>query len=169
MPEQLLAKHPFCGDMNDDDRSELLALAEPVTFQKGEKIITQGQTEQNLWIVLEGNCQVMRQTEMGFQVMLAELGPHSHFGEVSFFNTDPNSATVTAQSDMKLLRITRAAYDQLYAEGKPVALKLTCNSLQQLAERIRRMDQWITDLICDGQKKPTFSEWTAFRDILFHE
>ena len=107
MTNNTLSQLPFCCGMTDDERSQLLEIAEHVQFNKGEKLVTQDQLKQNLWIVLEGLCQVTRRTDSGCQVNLAELGPGNHFGEMSFFHTAPNSADVIALSDMELLRIDR--------------------------------------------------------------
>ncbi len=168
MANDLLTQLPFCNGMDEDERHKLLSIAEHVLFNKGQKIILQGQTEQNLWIVIEGHCQVTRRTDSRCQVNLAELEPGAHFGEMSFFRKAPSSADVIALSDMELLRISRDQYDQLCADADPVALKLTYNSLGQMAERLRKMDQWITDLICGGDN-PSASEWTTFRDLLFKD
>lgn len=169
MTEETLAQLPFCRGMDEDERRELLEIAEFVKFQKGEKIITQGQLQQNLWVMLEGYCQVTRRTESGCQVNLAELGPRCYFGEMSFFHAAPNSADVIALSEVELLRIARTDYDRLCETGSPVVMKLTHNSIEQMAERLRRMDAWITDLICGGNHQPTASEWTSFRHLIFSD
>jgi len=170
MANNTLTQLPFCHGMSEDEQRQLLEIAERLQFNKGEKVVTQGELKQNLWIVLEGLCQVTRRTDSGCQVNLADLGPGAHFGEMSFFHTAPNSADVIALSNMELLRIARADFDRLAFENSTVVLKLTQNSIEQMAERLRKMDQWITNLICGGEdKQPTASEWTSFRELIFCE
>lgn len=162
-----LAKLPIFLGMEAAERDEVLAMAQPVEVEAREKIITQDELVQNLWFILEGRCEVTRRTESGCQLKLDELGERTQFGEMSFFHPAPHSADVIALTPMRLLRLSRDDYDQLCAAGNPVAFRLALNSLQQLSDRLRRTDQWITDLVCKEDHHPTPSEWTSFRELIF--
>ena len=162
-----LAKLPIFDGMSERERDEALALGRRVDAKAGEHIITQGKMVRNLWFIREGECEVTRRTEGGCQLNLTKLGPNSQFGEMSFFHAAPHSADVIARTDMKLVCLSREDYDTLLASGNPVAFKLALNSLKQLAERLRKTDEWITNLVCGENHKPTPSEWTAFREIIF--
>lgn len=167
MPPNSLDELRIFQDLTEDERSEIMALARAVEVRKGEQIITQGHHKQNLWFILEGRCQITRRTESGCQLNLAELEPFTHFGEMSFFHPAPHSADVVALTDMKLLKLAREDFDKLAATGCCSALKLVVNCVRVLAERLRRTDQWITELECKENHKPTPSEWTEFRKLIF--
>lgn len=167
MSSDSLAKLPIFQGMSDEERDEALALGKHVEIKAREHIITQGKMIRNLWFIREGECEVTRRTEKGCQLNLATLGPNSQFGEMSFFHAAPHSADVVALTDMKLVRLSRDDYDALLDSGNPVALKLALNSLKQLAERLRKTDEWITNLVCGEDHTPTASEWTNFREIIF--
>jgi len=153
--------------MDEQERQELLALTHPVQVDEGELIITQGRLVQNLWFMLEGRCEVNRRTESGCTLKLAELEPTTVFGEMSFFHAAPHSADVISLTKMKLLRLGREDFDRLAFQRHPVAFKLMFNSLEQLSDRLRQTDQWITDLVCRENHQPSPSEWTTFCEILF--
>lgn len=167
MSDNPLANLPIFNDMSEKEVCEALDCAHPVEYGPGEQIIVQGQLEQNLWFIRQGRCEVKRRTEAGCELRLAELGPDTQFGEMSFFHAAPASADVIAITEMQLLRMARKEYDKLCADGNPIAFKLALNSLEQLAERLRRTDQWITELVCQENHKPTASEWTSFRTLIF--
>lgn len=167
MSNNALASLPIFHGMSDAERDELLSLAQRVEIRKGEQIITQGKMLRNLWFILEGEAQVTRRTDSGCQITLAELGPSVQFGEMSFFHAAPHSADVVAMTDMKLLKLSREDFDRLCEAGNRVAHRLAMNSLQQMAERLRKTDEWITNLVCGEDHKPSASEWTSFREILF--
>jgi len=154
-------------DFSDSERKEIMSLAVSVEVPPGERIITQDELKQNLWFILAGKCQVTRRTENGARLKLTELEPFSYFGEMSFFHAAPHSADVIALTEMKMLRLSRADFDKLYASESPVAFKLVLNCVQQLANRLRSTDQWITDLVCKENHQPTPSEWTSFRELIF--
>jgi len=167
MTNDSLAQLPIFQGMSDSERGEFLAIGHRVKVDAGEQIITQGKLVQNLWFILKGECEVTRRTDGGCQLNLAKLEPHMQFGEMSFFHAAPHSADVIALTNMELLRLARKDYDVLCAAGNPVAFKLAMNSLEQLSERLRRTDEWITNLVCGENHKPSPSEWTSFREIIF--
>ena len=167
MANDSLARLPIFHGMSDSERGEFLALGDYVEFNAGEKIITQGKMVQNLWFILVGQCEVTRRTAGGCQLNLAQLEPNMQFGEMSFFHAAPHSADVIALTDTQLLRLGRKDYDNLISASNPIAFKLAMNSLEQLSDRLRRTDEWITNLVCGENHKPTPSEWTSFREIIF--
>lgn len=167
MSADSLANLPIFHGMTVAERDEAIAFGKHVEISAGEHIITQGKMVRNLWFIMEGECEVTRRTEGGCQLNLAKLGPHSQFGEMSFFHAAPHSADVIALTDMKLVRLSREDYDALLASGNPIAFKLAMNSLEQLADRLRKTDEWITNLVCGEEHTPTASEWTSFREIIF--
>ena len=169
MTNDSLADLPIFHGMSDQERDEALAMGHRVEVEAGEQIITQGMMVRNLWFILSGECEVTRRTEGGCQLNLAKIGPNRQFGEMSFFHAAPHSADVVALTKMELVRLSREDYDTLLASGNPIAFKLAMNSLEQLAERLRRTDEWITNLVCQEDHSPTASEWTSFREIIFRE
>jgi len=164
MTNESLAQLPIFHGMSEVERRELLAICQRVQVKQ---IITQGKLVQNLWFILEGECEVTRRTESGCQLNLATLGPNMQFGEMSFFHAAPHSADVISTTDTELLRLARKDFDALCAAANPVAFKLAMNSLEQMAERLRRTDEWITNLVCKEHHQPTSSEWTTFRELIF--
>lgn len=167
MPADSLDSLAIFNNFTDVERHHLLALAQPVEVSQGERIITQGKQTPALWFIIEGKCQVSRRTESGNDLKLAVLEPFTHFGEMSFFHTYPHSADVIALTDMKLLRLSRTDFNKLCEAGSPVAFKLVINCVEQLANRLRSTDQWITELVCKENHQPTPSEWTNFRELIF--
>ncbi|MEM8944760.1 MAG: cyclic nucleotide-binding domain-containing protein [Planctomycetota bacterium] len=162
-----LATLPIFNGMSKTEVDAALAAGHHVEVSSGEHVITQGKMVRNLWFILKGQCQVTRRTDNGCQLTLATLGPMTQFGEMSFFHAAPHSADIVALTDMELVRLAREDYDALLEAGNPIALKIATNSLEQLAQRLRKTDQWITNLVCEEDNKPSASEWTTFREIIF--
>jgi CRP-like cAMP-binding protein len=169
IPDDILAALPIFHAMSDDQRAELAKIAHRCEYQPGEVVLAQGESSQNLWIVLSGRCRVARSVNSGVGrvIDLAELGPRDQFGEMSFFHAAPHSASIEALTPLKLLRIDRADYDRLVAAGSIGAHKLALNCVDDLADRLRRMDEWVTDLLCKSANQQDASEWTRFREKLF--
>ena len=164
-----LEKLPLFEGMNETDLHQLSEIAVVAVFEPGENVLRQGKSSQSLFVVLEGQCRVVKQTGANgiSTTVLAELGPHDHFGEMSFFHAAPHSASVVAVTPVKLLKIDRHRYDELIEDGAIVAYKLALNSVDVLADRLRRMDEWVTDLLGDDPADDSMNEWTSFREKLF--
>jgi CRP-like cAMP-binding protein len=110
--------------------------------------------------------------QAGEQLALAVLEPYSIFGEMSFFHKAPHSASVRAQTSVELLCIARGDYDDLIREGAWGAYKLAFNAVASLAERLRRMDEWVAELAGEPARaisstEGRSSEWADFRDRMF--
>lgn len=160
---------------NESEYRQIADIAATASFGPGQLVLEQGAICQTLWIVLAGKCQVTRAKSAApgaESLVLATLEPHNHFGEMSFFHPAPHSASVRAQTDVQLLRIARADYDDLIAEGATAAYKLAYNVVGGLAERLRRMDEWVSELNHEpnggGVRPQPPAEWARFREKLFN-
>ena len=160
---------PLLAGFTDEELRHLSEVGTIRTYEPGEMVLSQGRSSQNLWIVLEGQCDVVRKGENGDgnEVTLATLAPHDHFGEMSFFHAAPHSAGVRAKTSLKLIRITRSAYNELIADGAMIAYKLATNTVEGLADRLRRMDDWVTRLQAEKSTDHREREWNQFRESIF--
>jgi len=169
---------PLFRGFNATDSSQIADVAEVVEFGPGALVIEQGASSRNLWILLEGACEVSRRIdpaamppghEESRSVVLAKLEPPGHFGDMSFFSPSPHSADVKTITPVKLLRITHADYKELFAEGVQAAYKLAYNVTESLVRRLRRMDDWVAELAGSSaaQEQPLRPEWQSFREKLF--
>jgi CRP/FNR family cyclic AMP-dependent transcriptional regulator len=172
IPYAKLEKIPAFRNFNESERRQLVEIAQEKSFAPGEHVIEQGKSSQYLWILLEGRCDVIKDSVRDGAVPLAELEPYNFFGEMSFFSPAPHSANVVAKTPVKLLSIARADYDDLIREGVIAAYKLAYNIVESVATRLRRMDEWIAELSTDHEKRETGKEkppeWREFRDKLFN-
>ena len=162
---------PLLAGFTDEELHHLSQVATVHTYSPGEMVLQQDHRSQNLWIVLEGQCDVVRHGENGdgTEVILATLAPHDHFGEMSFFHAAPHSAGVRAKTPLKLIRVTRSAYNELISDGAMIAYKLATNTVEGLADRLRRMDDWVARLLRERSSDHHEREWNQFRQSIFGE
>ncbi|MGE0608704.1 MAG: cyclic nucleotide-binding domain-containing protein, partial [Pirellulales bacterium] len=131
--ESAFKQVPIFKNMNDTERRQLLAIAKVQEFSQGEVILRQGKSSQNMWVLIEGECEVIKEPETSHTgeqpVRLALLEPHNNFGEMSFFHPAPHSATVRALTNVRVLRIEREDFEELVQEGCSAAYRLGCYAL----------------------------------------
>jgi CRP-like cAMP-binding protein len=167
---QLLANIPLLQNFNETERRQMADISTLKHFAPGEIVVRQGEDSQVLWVVIEGKCEVVRYWDHSASesIVLAILEPFSHFGEMSFFSPAPHSASVRAQTAVTVLAIDRRDYDDLIRQGIWAAYKLAHNTVQALADRLRKMDQWVAELAAHSPSGEKVPEWSSFRDKLFN-
>jgi hypothetical protein len=67
---------------------------------------------------------------------------------------------------LELIQITHADYDDMIQEGIWAAFKLAYNVALQLAERLRRMNEWVAELAMNPQAAANVPEFSRFRNKL---
>jgi HlyB family type I secretion system ABC transporter len=93
----------------------LLAELAPVSVEKGELVIRQGDPPGPMFIVEEGRLRVFIEDD-GRRRYLAYLRKGEFFGEMSLFKSEPRSASVEAVSACSLLRLTPETFSRLLRE-----------------------------------------------------
>jgi CRP/FNR family transcriptional regulator, cyclic AMP receptor protein len=158
---------PIFADFTAEEYEGVLALLEQRSYAKGDVILTEGKSEQTLWILVKGTCEVVKKNKGTTEHTLATLEAGSAFGEMSFFQKAPHSATVRASTAVKVLRMTRDNYEQLNTANPTTAHKVTRIVASLMAQRLRRMDDWICDLVERPDGANHREEWHDFRAKLY--
>lgn len=162
----------FSG-LDDAECRQLAGALRQYHCEPGEVILRQGETEQVLWLLTEGTCEVVRHVDAARPdeepVVLATLSAGETLGEMSFFQPAPHSASVRAQTSVTLLKLSRHEFDDRVNHGCRAAYKLAVNMVGTLAQRLRMMDQWVGELLAEDDSPPRQAEWSGFRDKLFKE
>ncbi len=83
----------------------------------GEDVVRQGDVADALYVIYSGTLKVMSRRQDNDQIELASLGPGDYFGEIGLLQGIPGTATVTATSPGRLLRIAGPAFLQAVSSG----------------------------------------------------
>ncbi len=164
---------PLFRQMNETELHQIKEIFYVKSFPAGELIVKQGERSRILWVLLKGQCEVIKEAgEVGPRgdVVLDTLEPYAHFGEMSFFGTSPHLANIKAKTAINVICIPHAEFNDLVQDGVSAAYKIAYNVVDSLADRLRRMDQWVADLLSDQESSQNAStEWSTFRQKVFKE
>ncbi|MFM8302213.1 MAG: FAD-dependent oxidoreductase [Gemmatimonadota bacterium] len=80
-----------------------------VFFDAGQDIVREGDVGTSLFLIQEGEVEVIKRGEDGTETPVATLGPGQQFGEVAVFQRVRRTATVRATSRVRLVQIRREA------------------------------------------------------------
>jgi hypothetical protein len=81
-------------------------------YLAGDIIIREGDTGSDAFIISSGVCDVFKDTPEGRRQFIRSMEPGDTFGELSVLTRMPRSATVVAQTDVSLRRVTQQALDR---------------------------------------------------------
>ncbi len=125
----LLRTVPLFSGMTDRAIGAVADLAEEVTFEAGEPLVSEGEPGDAFFVLIDGGADV---TQGGKPV--ASLGPGSILGEISLIDGRPRTATVTCTAPIRAAVIRRPEFERLMDSFPAVRLGV----LMSLTERVRR-------------------------------
>ena len=143
MTDPVLRDAPLFSGLDEQSADILEKSMTTLTLQRGDILFNEGDAGNQLYVVLDGKIKLGRSSADGRENLVAVLGPGQMFGELTFFDPGPRSATATAVTDSKLSALGHDVLGPLVEENTGVALAF----LHQLAERLRRTNEVVGDLV----------------------
>lgn len=130
---EMLRRAPLFRSL-DTRRLRLLAFTgQTRLFRAGEAVFRQGEPGDDAFLLLAGTVAVTVEAEQD-SVPIAELGSNDLIGEIAVLCDAPRTATVTATTDVRALRIEKDTLLRLMREFPDMALEV----MRALALRLER-------------------------------
>jgi MFS family permease len=102
-----------------------LARGTTVEVRAGDPIIRQGEPADRFYVILDGTVEVSRSEASGEPARrIRSLGPDDAFGELGLLTGAARSATVTAETPVRLLALDAAVFLELVTAGPELAPRL---------------------------------------------
>ncbi len=124
--------------------SEFVALLDPIDVKAGERIVTQNDPGDAMYLLVAGSARVVHHRE-GRSVELAQLGVGDFFGEIALVDHGPRSADVCAIEDCALLGITQPSLSALAGVYPMAAFKFLITLGRILVGRLRKSNERYVD------------------------
>lgn len=105
-----------------------------VDLADGEALVTQGDLDQNLYVLVSGHLRAIGRNHRYEERLLLEAGPGESVGEMSVLCDDIASATILADGASKVVAIPRTAFDRFFANHPHAALLF----MQKLSQHVQR-------------------------------
>jgi serine/threonine protein phosphatase PrpC/CRP-like cAMP-binding protein len=131
LKRETLARMPLFRPLNDREILRVLQVTDVVSFKNGERVMTEGETGEELFIVLSGTLKVQRGG-----ADLATLKTGDHVGEMALVRSQPRSATVVSDGESDLMVIRRTEFFEILRKEHQLAVKLLWQFLGVLADRL---------------------------------
>ncbi|XHX77319.1 MAG: Crp/Fnr family transcriptional regulator [Stenomitos frigidus ULC029] len=123
---------PIFKELRDDFLVRLASIMDELSFPMNHTIFTEGQEGRSLYVVVSGKVSV----HIGKQEIV-QLEQGACFGEMSLFDAEPRSASVTTLAICDCLVLTQQQLYEAIDETPGIAV----NIIRLLSRRIRELNQ----------------------------
>ena len=89
-------------------------------FEAHEVIFSQGDQPDRLYIIVDGEVEVVKEEPGKGEVTLRRLGPGDCFGEIALVSDSPRTATVRSRTSVNVITVDREAFHALFAHLPPL-------------------------------------------------
>ncbi len=135
------------GALSDEVLVHLANTLDVFEFGTGARVFSEGDDGRELFVVLQGELEVLKRGHRGGEARVAMLGPHDWFGDMSVLDIQPRSASVRSLAPTRLLRLSAADLDQLYRHDLKSYAVVVLNLAREVSRRLRVADGILADLI----------------------
>jgi CRP-like cAMP-binding protein len=126
----------ICRGLDQTAAAQLLALAEPVSFLSGSRLVRQGEESRGAYVLRHGRVEARVSLPGGGERAVAELPAGSMFGEMALLEQGHCSASVVAIAHVDGWFIAREPFRALIAGRNPAALAIQRTLTSGLVERL---------------------------------
>lgn len=149
-----LIQIPIFQGLTVPEAAEFFEVASEASAATDAELFVEGDEGDSLLVILEGEVVI---TKRGIE--LATLGQHSVLGEMSLVASgDARSATATAQTDVRYLKVPTKRVQKLLKANSMGTLKVFANLAQVLARRLALINDKFVD--SKGKKREELADFS---------
>jgi CRP-like cAMP-binding protein len=138
---------PIFHDLKGRNLDILFDFLEERKWDVGEVICTEGELGRSLYVIRDGEVEVLRRSSHGNDVPIVRLGPGECFGEMTLVELQPRSASVVVKKKAVTYSLTNLDLWNLYKADNFAYVIILQNITRMLSRRLRKADGRIVDFI----------------------
>jgi CRP/FNR family cyclic AMP-dependent transcriptional regulator len=160
---KLLRTHRVQG-ARSADLAQALATGKPRRVADGERLCSEGDPSDSMFILLKGRIQVLRKDDRGEERQLAMLTAPALVGHMGLVDGSARSASCVAMGEIGCLRLTRVAFQRLLEESSASGGAMRRLILASLIGQLTSANTRIKEMITAPEPQPDAPE-SLRRDI----
>ncbi|NVM24757.1 MAG: cyclic nucleotide-binding domain-containing protein [Desulfobacterales bacterium] len=145
--------------MKKEDLQRIAELAQYHLFHEGDVIIREGDHSRQLFIIVSGKVEIIKDLGGKNERRLRIFGPHSYFGEMALIDGLVRSASVVAKKDTQVLSLDQLNLRQEIEKYPTLAIEL----LQMLSRRVRAIEKSMINTL--GAYLPVCANCKNIREV----
>ena len=135
------------GALSDEVLTQFALTLSVKVIDPGITLFREGEDGREMFVVLQGELEVLKRSHRGTDARVALLGPGDWVGDMSIVDIQPRSASVRALAPTRLLRVSTADLDNVYRTDLKAYSIVILNIARELSRRLRVTDGILADLI----------------------
>jgi CRP/FNR family transcriptional regulator, cyclic AMP receptor protein len=166
--------------MDAEALARLAAALEQKDYDDGQTVFAEGDPGDSMYFILQGCIRIEKRAQAAGAVRktLAVLETGDYFGEMALLDQKPRSASAVAAGRVNILRLSKAAFDQMQAGNSVAGMSVLFAMIRTSSDRIRRLSaqvvvydevgkaigeaqelQTLLDVILQQLSSATFADW----------
>lgn len=131
---------------------QIIGESELIHYEDTEKIVNQGEINQNILVVVQGTVQVNVREESGKDVYICSIEEGEIFGEAGMFLRVRRTANIVSLDESVILRIPRSELMKFIKENPSTGNKLLLVIIHSLLKKLRGTNQELAfEKMCEVQ------------------
>lgn len=136
---ELLRRIPLFANIEPSKLKLLAFTSERLKFREGAELFHQGDMGDSAYIIIDGSVRIMVSTPKG-DIKVADVNKNDIVGEISILCDVPRTATVIADEDVEVLKITKELFFRMVSEFPQMAVEI----MRELAARLEKTTGQLT-------------------------
>ncbi len=142
-PDHLLGDVPLFAELPPATLERLARESRLRRFPRGQVLCSEGDPGDSLLVLEVGRVRISRYSAGGQEVVLAAVEAPAAFGELALIDGAPRSATITAQTPVRVRVLGREAVQALISREPSVAMGL----LRAVTAMVRTTNERLSDIL----------------------
>ncbi len=144
---KVLREMPFFLDLTDDEVNAISKIAEKKTYKLGETIFRETEDGASLYVIRKGEVKACKATPDGELMTLMLMKDGDIFGEMSFLDERPRSATIVALSNVEAYSIDKHDFEGLVDDYPRLIYKMLKNIIFTIHNIVRGMNTRYIEMV----------------------
>ena len=140
---ELLSAVPFFSTLDADAVAELASQMRLRKVRRGERIFSQGDPGDSLFLVASGRIKLFIEDAEGDQLTILFCGPGNCFGEMALLDGNARSATAEALERAEVWVVTRRSFLDLVRNSPEISIEVIVFLCSKLRTNLARMEEFI--------------------------
>ena len=140
---EVLKKLELFKNLSNDYLVQIASSCVRRSHPKGAVLFYQTEMSSDLFVILSGKVKATLTGDDGNEVVLCFFNDGDFFGEMSLFDNQGRSATVTAETDCEMAVLERDKFIGLLMDSPEIAIEL----ITTLSKRLRKTNEMVESLV----------------------
>ncbi len=142
-----LRKVPVLSGLVGPSLASVAGMLRQEKYQRGDIVFTEGELGRTMYVLFQGEVNVLRNNEAGEPVPIVRLGPGECFGEMALVELGPRSASVVATAPTTLYSLNNLDLYRLFHENNYAFVIVLQNICRLLSRRLRKADGRLAEFL----------------------